>query len=217
MLLLLLAACSPVRHVPDNKYLLDKIAVTLPDSVKQTQDLNTEELQTYVRQLPNHKLLWKVKMQLGIYNMSGRDSTKWYNRLLRNLGEAPVIFDTTLTHQSQIQIQRSLINRGYLHAEVFADTLLNKKKRKAKVIYRVVPGPQYRLSSVNYEFSDTALRRVVMADSAQWPVQPGKPLDLNVLDAQRTMIATASETAAILLSSKTTSPLLPIPRRRVRP
>lgn len=190
MLLLLLAACSPVRHVPDNKYLLDKIAVTLPDSVKQTQDLNTEELQTYVRQLPNHKLLWKVKMQLGIYNMSGRDSTKWYNRLLRNLGEAPVIFDTTLTHQSQIQIQRSLINRGYLHVEVFADTLLNKEKRKAKVIYRVVPGPQYRLSSVNYEFSDTALRRVVMADSAQWPVQPGKPLDLNVLDAQRTMIAT---------------------------
>lgn len=128
-----------------------------------------------------------------------------------------MIFDTTLTHQSQIQIQRSLINRGYLHAEVFADTLLNKEKRKAKVIYRVVPGPQYRLSSVNYEFSDTVLRRVVMADSAQWPVQPGKPLDLNVLDAQRTMIATRLRNSGYFAFLKTTSPLLPIPRRRVRP
>lgn len=187
--LLLLGACSPVRHVPQGQYLLDKVSVTLPDSVHHTSSLNPEELQTYVRQLPNHKLLWKVKMQLGIYNMSGRDSTRWYNRLLRNLGEAPVIYDSVLTRQSEMQIERSLRNQGYLHATVQADTILNTQKRKVRVDYLVNPGPRYRVQSINYEFADTALRPVVMRDSARWPVQPGSPLDLNALDAQRTLIA----------------------------
>lgn len=187
LLCLVITACSPVRHVPKDKFLLDKTSVSLPRDTDY-KDLNREELETYIRQLPNHKLLWKVKMQLGIYNMSGRDSTKWYNRLLRNLGEAPVIYDSTLTRQSVIQLQRSLENRGYLHAKVYADTVFNTQKRKAKVDYRIVPGQQYHITSIDYEFADSALRPVVMRDSARWPVQPGSALDLNALDAQRTLI-----------------------------
>lgn len=175
--------------MPQGQYLLDKVSVTLPDSVRRTSALNPEVLQTYVRQLPNHKLLWKVKMQLGIYNMSGHDSSLWYNRLLRNLGEAPVIYDSTLTLQSEMQIERSLRNQGYLHATVRADTIFNARKRKVRVDYRVDPGPRYRVQTVDYEFGDTALRPVVMGDTASWPIQPGSPLDLNALDAQRTLIA----------------------------
>lgn len=175
--------------MPQGQYLLDKVSVTLPDSVRRTSALNPEVLQTYVRQLPNHKLLWKVKMQLGIYNMSGHDSSLWYNRLLRNLGEAPVIYDSTLTLQSEMQIERSLRNQGYLHATVRADTIFNARKRKVRVDYRVDPGPRYRVQTVDYEFADTALRPVVMGDTASWPIQPGSPLDLNALDAQRTLIA----------------------------
>ena len=175
--------------MPQGQYLLDKVSVTLPDSVRRTSALNPEVLQTYVRQLPNHKLLWKVKMQLGIYNMSGHDSSLWYNRLLRNLGEAPVIYDSTLTRQSEMQIERSLRNQGYLHATVRADTIFNARKRKVRVDYRVDPGPRYRVQTVDYEFADTALRPVVMGDTASWPIQPGSPLDLNALDAQRTLIA----------------------------
>lgn len=186
--LLLLVACSPVRHVPQGEYLLDKISVTLPDSLRHTPSLNSEELRTYVRQLPNHKLLWQVKMQLGIYNMSGHDSTRWYNRLLRNLGEAPVIYDSTLTRQSVMQLERTLHNQGYLHAHVQADTIVNAPKRKIKIDYRVDPGPRYFVQSVSYDFADSVLRQVVMRDSAHWPVQPGTPLNLNALDAQRTLI-----------------------------
>lgn len=185
--LLFMVSCSPVRHVPPDKFLLDKIAVSLPKD-SDYKDITREDLESYIRQLPNHKLLWKVKMQLGIYNLSGRDSTKWYNKLLRNLGEAPVIYDSTLTQQSVKQLRQSLANRGYLHAEVIADTTLNKSKRKAKVDYIISPGRQYHISSVDYEFADTVLRPIVMADSALWPVHIGSPLDLNALDAQRTFI-----------------------------
>lgn len=188
MLALCIAACSPVRHVPHGKYLLDKVSVRIPDSCRNS-DINREELETYVRQQPNHKLLWKVKMQLGIYNMSGHDSARWYNRLLRNLGEAPVIFDSTLTRQSVLQLHRALLNRGYLHAEVMADTSFNAKKRKAKVDYVVIPGVRYEVAGMDYDIPDTALCPVVLRDSALWPVRTGSPLDMNALEAQRTLIA----------------------------
>ena len=63
LLLCILAACSSARHVPQ------------------------DELINYVRQLPNHKLLWSIKFQLGIYNMSGHDTTKWYNRWVAVMGD----------------------------------------------------------------------------------------------------------------------------------
>lgn len=188
IMLLQLSACSPVRHVPAGKFLLNKISISLPDSNKYN-DLSKEELETYVRQLPNHKLLWKAKMQLGIYNMSGRDSTKWYNRLLRNLGEAPVIYDSTLTRQSAFQIQKSLVNRGYIHAQVEADTISNLHKKKIDVEYRISPGMLYHIDTIICDISDENLRPVIMADSGSWPVKKGDALDLNALDAQRTIIA----------------------------
>ncbi|MDE6242857.1 MAG: hypothetical protein K2M14_02480, partial [Muribaculaceae bacterium] len=53
LLLLLGAACSSVRHVPDGKYLLNKVKVNIDDS---THTLSEEEMLLYVRQQPNHKL-----------------------------------------------------------------------------------------------------------------------------------------------------------------
>lgn len=186
-LLSLMCACSPVRHVPADKMLLDSVKVSVADSL-QHDELQEEELINYVRQLPNHKLLWKVKMQLGIYNMSGKDTTKWYNRLARRLGEAPVIFDSLLMQQSENQLLRAMINKGYLHAKVEADTIVNRKKRKIKVDYRIVPGRQYNVASVDYNIPNDTLRDEVLSDSLMFPVRAGDKFNLNNLDLQRTLI-----------------------------
>jgi outer membrane protein assembly factor BamA len=188
-MLSLMCACSPVRHVPDGEYLLDKVAVSVNDSSGSKSTFTQEELLNYLRQLPNHKLLWKVKMQLGVYNMSGKDSTKWYNKLARRLGEAPVIFDEELTAQSQRQLQRAFVNQGFLHADVVADTFLNAKKRKASVNYRVTPGERYMVQSVNYNIPNDTLNSLILADSIYFPVQIGDPLDRNQLESQRALIS----------------------------
>ena len=89
-----LNSCSSTRHVPEGSKLLDKAEIVIAepgDSInakEQYRDISTRELLNYLRQQPNHKILGCAKMQLGIYNMSGNDTTRWWNRWLRRIGEA---------------------------------------------------------------------------------------------------------------------------------
>ena len=184
--LLFFTGCSSTRHVPDDNYLLDKVNIALNDSTKK---INVSELTSYIRQLPNHKMLWSVKLRLGIYNMSGNDSTKWWNKWIRKLGEPPVIYDSTLMAASVEQLEKAMVNKGYLYAQAEADTIKNDKKKKIRVNYKVKPGIQYMVNSVDYDFPDSTFRNLVMADSAHFIVRPGIPLDRSLLESQRERIA----------------------------
>ncbi len=180
-----LVACSSSRHVPEGEFLLDKVHVSIADS---TDGIEKTEIQAYVRQQPNHKMLWSAKWQLGIYNMSGRDTTKWINRFLRKIGEPPVIYDSTLTAQSVAQLTQALENKGYLNARVIADTIANHKDRKMTVDYKLYPGRPHVIKSIQYSFPTDSLRELIMADSVHFTVRPGDNLDLNRLEAQREAI-----------------------------
>ncbi|MDE7387244.1 MAG: BamA/TamA family outer membrane protein [Muribaculaceae bacterium] len=182
--LLLLAACSATRHVPQGEYLLDKTSITIEDA----PEVQPGSLQNYLRQTPNHKILGFAKLQLGVYNMSGRDSTKWYNKWARRLGQAPVIYDDFLTDQSTRQLRQAMINRGYSNVTVTADTVRNDAKRKIAVNYRVRPGSPQIMRSVKYTIADTALRRIVFNDSASILIKAGGLFDRNRLDAERTRL-----------------------------
>ena len=65
-------ACSSVKHVPDGKYLLDKVDI-IADSPDR---ISTEDLQYFLRQTPNHKVLGFARLQLATYSLSGSDSTR---------------------------------------------------------------------------------------------------------------------------------------------
>lgn len=180
-----LAACSSSRHVPQGEYLLDKVRVSVADS---TEGVEEAEMQAYIRQQPNHRMLWSAKWQLGIYNMSGSDTTKWINRFLRRIGEAPVIYDSTLTAQGVAQLTRALENKGYLSARVEADTIADAAHRKMRVDYKLYPGRPHVVKSIQYAFPTDSLRELIMADSAHFTVRPGDNLDLGLLETQREVI-----------------------------
>lgn len=170
----------------EGDYLLDKVNISINDS---SHRIAASDLTAYVRQTPNHKMLWSIKLRLGVYNMSGSDSTKWWNKWVRKLGEAPVIYDSTLMMASVEQLQKAMINKGFLYATVEADTLKNDKKKKIKVNYRINPGIQYVLDSIDYQFPDSTFQSIVMADSNRFIIKPGIPLDRNLLETQREQIA----------------------------
>lgn len=184
--MLLLPGCSSTRHVPPDNYLLDKVNILVNDS---THSVAASELSTYIRQMPNHKMLWSIKLRLGVYNMSGSDSTKWWNKWVRKLGEPPVVYDSTLMEASVEQLEKALINQGYLYAKASADTVKLEQKRKIKVNYNVTPGTRYMVRNVDFVFPDTTFRDLVMADSNHFIVRPDIPLDRNLLETQRDYIA----------------------------
>lgn len=119
LIAVLSAACSVTKHVPEGRYLLDNVDIEVDDN----GIIDETELYNFLRQTPNHKVLGFAKLQLATYNLSGRDSTKWYNKWLRRVGQPPVIYDPELTDASARQLRLALINRGYVDARVEADTI----------------------------------------------------------------------------------------------
>ena len=152
---MLCAGCSTTRHVPDDSYLLDKVNIRINDS----EDVPTDELYNFLRQRPNHKIFGFAKLQLSTYSLSGRDSTKWWNRWLRRLGEAPVIYDEDLTEASQRQLHQALVNRGYLDARVEVDTV--SKTKRMRVSYNIHAGKPHRITSLAYDIPDQDRKSVV--------------------------------------------------------
>ena len=130
---LLMSGCSSTRHVPQGSYLLDKVKIDIEGDKEVTGD----ELDNYLKQSPNHKVLGFWKLQLGTYNLSGKDSTKWYNRWVRRMGQPPVIYSQSLTDASARQLRQALVNRGYLEARIDVDTIIQTGKKKIDVTYNV--------------------------------------------------------------------------------
>lgn len=180
-----LTGCSSTRHVPDGSYLLDNVRIVIDRS--DTADVRSADLINYLRQTPNHRVLGFIKLQLATYNMSGSDTSRWYNRWIRRMGQAPVIFSQDLTEASARQLRLALINKGYMDAAVTVDSVARKEK-KMDVTYHVSPCVPHRVRSVRYEIPDTAIGALILADTTLLAVEPGDKFDRNELDAGRTVI-----------------------------
>ncbi len=181
----LLWGCSSTKHVPDGQMLLDKVEIKIDDD----RTVHSEELINFLRQTPNHKVLGFAKLQLATYSLSGSDSTKWYNRWLRSLGQPPVIYDADLTDASRRQLRQAMINRGYMEAEVEVDTLLRPEKKRAAVTYRIHTGEPHVISNMALNVPDSAIRAILERDSAMFDIGAGDLFDRNRLDNLRTTIA----------------------------
>ena len=97
----LVSSCSSTKHVPQGQLLLDKVKIHINDPHSAVE---TSQLYNYLRQNANHRVLGGIKLQLAIYNMSGRDSSNWFNRWIQRVGTPPVIYDSTLTSASVEQL-----------------------------------------------------------------------------------------------------------------
>lgn len=180
--LLVVSSCNATKHVPDGKYLLNKVHIEVDDN-----SFNKKELKNYLRQTPNHEILGGVKFQLAIYNWSGKDSTKWYNKWVRKLGQAPVIYDPSLTEASKSQLRLALVNKGYMDAIVEADTV--SKGKKMQVDYRIKAGEPHYINSLEYEIPDDTIRSLIFQDSTKLLLKEKALFDRNVMEQERVGIA----------------------------
>lgn len=176
-----LCSCSSTKFVPENKYLVDKASINIIDN----DSYKGTDLYNYLRQVPNHSVLGGLKLQLGVYNLSGRDSTKRVNRWLRSMGEPPVIYNDALTEASKKELSRYFVNKGFLGVNITADTIVNKDKRKLKVVYNVTTGEQHKIKSIKYDIDGSDLATLILADTVGCKLKPNIALDRNVMSEYR--------------------------------
>ena len=180
-----LSSCSSTKHVPQDKLLLDKVNINVTDP---HSEIEQSQLANYLRQNANHRVLGGLKLQLAFYNMSGRDSTKWYNRWIQRVGTPPVIYDSTLTVASADQLHMALSNMGFMKNNVTCRVEADSAKRKAQVNYDITLGEPYYIRSIDYDIPDEDLHDIILADSARFTVHEGDLLNYNHLDEWRQAI-----------------------------
>jgi len=185
MAVLSLLSCSSTKHVPQGQLLLDKVDINISDPQNHVQP---SQLTSYLRQNANHRVLGGLKLQLAFYNMSGKDSTKWFNRWIQRVGTPPVIYDSTLTMASVEQLHTALSNKGFMNNSVTSRVMTDSVKRKARVTYDITLREPYYINSISYDIPDEALRTIILDDSAHFSVRQGNLLDHNELDAWRQSI-----------------------------
>ena len=87
-----LFSCSPVKFVPQNEYLINKVDVEIDNA-----DVNKTEAKSYIRQKENYKILGFLKFHLMMYNLSSKKKTEDW---LKRIGEPPQIYSEDLSNRS---------------------------------------------------------------------------------------------------------------------
>lgn len=178
-----ISACSASKFIPEGSYLLDDVKIK-----SDTKNIETSQLEPYIRQKGNSKWFSLFKVPLGTYALSGRDTTKWINRKLQALGEGPVLFDSLQAEQTCNDLSNVLHGMGYIKAQVDY-ALKREKKKKVKVIYNLHPGKRYRISSINYDIQDKNIDSVLKNKKFHSTnLRIGMPFMVSVLDNEREQI-----------------------------
>lgn len=176
-----LASCTATKFVPEGAYLLDEVKVHTDNKT-----VRPSTLRPYVRQNPNSKWFSLIKTQLYIYNLSGRDSTNWWNKFLRKVGDAPVVYNEAEAQRSQEELTKAMHNMGFMGASVKRS--IKTKKKKLKLSYDVTSGNPYRVQTLKYDINDQKIAAYLRNDSASTRLKEGMLFDVNVLDAERQRI-----------------------------
>ena len=175
--LCLLCACSATKDFSENTYMLNNVKVYTDGEYK---DINKTQMRDYVRQKGNTRWFSALKIPLGVYAMAGRDSS-WMNRMFRNIGEAPVVYDTLLAQQSCKDLQAALQNKGYLDAEV--ELYLDRKKKKVNAIYVLHPGKPYYVNGLQTDIRDSVIAELLKDYKSL--LKSGMQFNIDVMNAER--------------------------------
>ncbi|NDV96299.1 outer membrane protein assembly factor [Dysgonomonas sp. 521] len=151
---ILIQSCSTTKYVPDGEYLLANATVKSDKKVMSTMDM-----ETFIKQKPNFRTFAIFKLPLFLYNMSGEDTTKWVNRTLRNAGDPPILYDSTMLGQTVINLERMMTNKGYINAKV--TPVVELKDKKAKVTYQIKGGDPYRIKDYIININDSVIKKEI--------------------------------------------------------
>ena len=178
---LILASCATTKHVPDGSFLLDEVKITTDN-----KNIKPSNLTPYLRQIPNAKWFSLFKTQLSVYSLSGKDSTKWINRALRKIGDAPVLYDEYEALRTEEELLKAVQNMGYMSAAI--ESKVDIKKKKLKLSYDITAGDPYTVQSLNLDIQDSLIADYLKMDSINSLLAEGMIFDVNVLDAERQRI-----------------------------
>lgn len=188
--LFFLAACSNTKYLQEGESLYKGPKVKIIDSTnttiskKQKKALETE-LATYVRPLPNRKILG-LKARLWVWNVVGTPKKeKGIKHWLRTkFGEPPVLASDVRLEMNNMVLEDQMFNKGFFQSSSLAEKI--EKKKRTTAYFEVLAGPQYLYKTIEYMPGDSmGISQIIRDEQANSLIKIGEPYNLTTIIAER--------------------------------
>ncbi|MDP1801561.1 MAG: BamA/TamA family outer membrane protein [Bacteroidota bacterium] len=107
---------------------------------------------------------------------------------VRDIGERAVVFDSTLTEQTRMQMVKFLFSKGYFNNRVTDTIEFNKDSKRATTKYILYPRDPYTINKISYLMEDEKLGALVLNDTINTLLKVGMQYDTDKLQAERQRI-----------------------------
>ena len=114
--------------------------------------------------------------------MGWKPSVVIYNWTNGKLGQAPVIFDSTLVERSKDNIDNYLISRGFYNSTI-KDTVITSNK-KTTVNYSILTRNLFRIDTIYYNMADTSIAAILKKEIDNSALRKGSVLSERRLETE---------------------------------
>ncbi|MFH6604683.1 BamA/TamA family outer membrane protein [Maribacter algicola] len=209
LLAVAISSCNTLRRVEDDESLIVKNTVFVDDEKVNNEEIESLIIQEPNSSLLGYPLrlnlynLAKVNpdssFQAWLYRKQKRKqrlvdllSEKQVNRLgesflvkgmsewLKNIGEAPVILDTSATRKTLQRLSAYYSGKGYFNNSTTYEIVGKKRKQRVGVAYKINLGQPYFIDSITHDISSKAIDSLYFAHSEASLISKGK--QFNSLD-----------------------------------
>lgn len=151
-------------------------------------------MKALVRPRSNKKFLGIFRTKAWIQQRATRTKgSAMMRRLNEGLGEPPALLDSIALKESLTNLNRYLRDKGYFYGKVSSEIKLHgRSKKKAQIIYQVVPGRRYTVRKIEYELTHSPIDEFVrfyMAQSREFPLKDGMAYDADEMGRARGILA----------------------------
>lgn len=107
---------------------------------------------------------------------------------VRDIGEPAIIFDSSLTEQTRLQLNKFLFSKGYFD-NIVTDTIeFSKDSKRATAKYILYPKEPYKLNKLTYLVEDEKLGALVLKDTLNTLIKVGMQYDRDKFQAEQQRI-----------------------------
>ncbi len=147
---------------------------------KKEARLFSSDLDAYIKQRPNKKLVGINRFGLRMYKLGMGIPNSWIGRSLQiKLGEAPVILDSSLIEVSVKGMRSFLKTQGYFYPTISYEVV--GKIHKKEVIYKVSSGSPYHIYRIEQHIADKFIDSLVRTQNEFSHIRLGNPLNFENL------------------------------------
>ena len=199
----LLPSCKVAKNLPEGQSLLVKNKFAIKITAKRPEkEKITDDLTKITAQKANKRVFGFAPVRMWFYYSAARSKklTKFKQWIMDKVGEAPVVYDSTLTQQSCNQIRDYLFNYGYFHATV-SDTVITKNK-KTTIVFRVEPKELWTIKEVELPRGHTSCDSIVRANYKNSFLKKGSRFDVTNLKSERDRIETICRNSGYFLFNR---------------